>query len=252
MRIISGQFKRKPLLGPPAGSTTRPMPDRIKLAIFNLLRGHPEDGAVIDLFAGTGAMGLEAASLGSPRVVMVEKDRRVAAVTQKNIDSSGAGDICEVIVGDALGPAALTRCPRPVHLAFMDPPYALVRDPEGWERVRTQASRLVRMLDDTGYLVLRTPAPFFHVMDPGSGRVSAEQAPGPANEAPPKHITLDLDDEDSDAALDAFEAELARTPSAQRIDPDLSIDGAIGPETHDYGTTAVHLYMKKPADAAEY
>ncbi len=251
MRIISGQFKRKQLQGPPPGSTTRPMPDRIKLAVFNLLRGHPEDGAVIDLFAGTGAMGLEAASLGSPRVVLVEKDRRVAAVTQKNIDAVGAADICEVIVGDALGPAALTRCPRPVHLAFMDPPYALVREPEGWERVRTQASRLVRLLDDTGYLVLRTPSPFFHVLDPGPGGAGTEGSP-PGTEPAPRHVTLDLDDDGTDTALDAFEAELARTPTVRRADPDLSIEGAIGPETHDYGTTAVHLYMKKQAEGVAF
>lgn len=250
MRIISGQFKRKPLLGPPQGSTTRPMPDRIKLAVFNLLRGHSEDGAVIDLFAGTGAMGLEAASLGAPRVILVEKDRRVAAVIEKNIESVGAGDICEVIIGDALGPAALTRCPRPVHLVFMDPPYAMVREPDDWERVRTQAARLVAMLDDTGYLILRTPNPFFHVIDPDSGKLSAEEVPSSAVSPEPasKHVTLDLDDEDADEALDAFEAALSRTPTAARVDPDMSIDGAIGPETHGYGTTAVHLYMKKPTD----
>lgn len=239
------------------------MPDRIKLSIFNLLRGHPEDGATIDLFAGTGAMGLEAASLGSPRVVFVEKDRRVAAVIEKNIASVGAGDQCEVIIGDALGPAALTRCPRPVHLVFMDPPYSMVRDPEGWERVRTQAARLVSMLDDTGYLVLRTPEPFFHVIDPTTGKLSAEEAPGAAAKAGPgkpgssksgssKHITLDLEDEDADAVLEAFEAELAATPAAQRVEPTLSIDGAIGPETHPYGTTAVHLYMKQPAGEVAY
>jgi len=252
MRIISGQFKRKPLLGPPAGSTTRPMPDRIKLAIFNLLRGHSADGAVIDLFAGTGAMGLEAASLGSPRVILVEKDRRVAAVIEKNIASVGAEDLCEVIIGDALGPAALTRCPRPVHLVFMDPPYSMVRDPEGWERVRTQAARLVAMLDDTGFLVLRTPAPFFHVIDPASGKLSAEESPGVTAPEAPVHITLDLEDEDADAVLDAFEAELADTPQAERVDPTMAIDGAIGPESHTYGTTAVHLYMKKPADQVSF
>ncbi|MEM9374160.1 MAG: RsmD family RNA methyltransferase, partial [Planctomycetota bacterium] len=225
-----------------------------KLSVFNLLRGHPEDGAVIDLFAGTGAMGLEAASLGAPRVVLVEKDRRVASVIEKNIASVGAEDICEVITGDALGPAALTRCPRPVHLVFMDPPYALVRDPSGWARVRTQAARLVSMLDGTGYLVLRTPAPFFHVLDPDSGRLGAEQVPAayPGEPVQSRHITLDLEDHDADAAPDAFEAELAHTPASHRVDPDLSIDGAIGPETHDYGTTAVHLYMKAPGDGVAY
>lgn len=239
MRIISGRFKRKPLAGPPPGSTTRPMPDRVKLSIFNLLRGHPEDGAVIDLFAGTGAMGLEAASLGASRVVFVEKDRRVAKVIEKNIESVGAGDLCDVIIGDALGPAALTRCPRPVHLVFMDPPYAMVRDPEGWERIRTQAARLVSMLDDTGYLVLRTPTPFYHVEEK---RISTD---GPEEQT----MSIDLEADGADDALDAFETELAAAAGlteTEPIDPPMEIEGAIGPETHDYGTTAVHLYMKRP------
>lgn len=241
MRIISGQFRRKPLAGPPAGATTRPMPDRVKLAIFNLLRGHPEDGAVIDLFAGTGAMGLEAASLGSPRVVFVEKDRRVVKVLEKNIESVGAEDLCDVVVGDALGPAALTRCPRPVHLIFMDPPYELARDPDGWARIRTQAARLVSMLDDTGYLVLRTPMPFYHVT----------AKPGDAGEGQPdeRSIEIDLDADDADDALDAFEAEFeaaAGLTENKPVDPIMEIDNAVGPETHDYGTTAVHLYMKRP------
>lgn len=241
MRIIAGKYRRRPLAGPPHGSTTRPMPDMVKEAIFNLLRGHCEDGAVIDLFCGTGTMGLEAASRGSPRVVFVEKDRRVVQVLEENIASFGAQDDCEVVTGDALGPAALTRCPRPVHLVFMDPPYDMVRDSAGWDRVTTQASRLVSMLDDTGYLVLRTPWPFVRVIDP-VGHAVEEDGQGPET------VSIDLSDEGADAALDAFEAELeaaaARIKGAA-VDVPLEIEGAVGPETHAYGTTAVHLYMKR-------
>jgi len=213
------------------------MPDMVKEAIFNLLRGHCEDGGVLDLFAGTGAMGLEAASRGSPRVVMVEKDRRVAKVLEANIASVGAGQECEVIIGDALGPAALTRCPRPVHLVFMDPPYELVRDPEGWVRVVRQAERLIQMLDDTGFLVLRTPWPFLHKID----------APSDAGTAKPVTVEIDLSDPDAEEALDAFEAELeaGAKPRVQTVEVPLEIEGADGPETHRYGTTAVHLYMRK-------
>ena len=239
MRIVAGKYKRKPLQGPPPGATTRPMPDMVKEAIFNLLRGHCEDGGVLDLFAGTGAMGLEAASRGAPRVVMVEKDRRVAKVLEANIASVGAGEQCEVVIGDALGPAALTRCPRPVHLVFMDPPYDMVRDPEGWVRVVRQAERLVQMLDDTGFLVLRTPWPFMHETD----------APADTDAARPEAIEIDLSDPDAEDALDAFEAELeaGAKPRVETVDVPLELDGADGPETHRYGTTAVHFYMKKRA-----
>jgi len=238
MRIISGQFKRRPLAGPPHGATTRPMPDLVKEAVFNLLRGHCEDGPVLDLFCGTGTMGLEAVSRGSPRVVLVEKDRRVVEVLEKNIAYLGVADACEVVCGDALGPGALNRCPRPVHLIFVDPPYEMVSEPEGWARVTRQVARLAEMLDDTGYIVLRTPWPFVHTV----AAPEAEDADAPAS------VTIDLDEEDADDALDAFEAELAEGAGKAKGVPvkvDLSIENTVGPETHEYGTTAVHLYMKQ-------
>lgn len=237
MRIISGQFKRRPLAGPPHGATTRPMPDLVKEAVFNLLRGHCEDGPVMDLFCGTGTMGLEAVSRGSPRVVLVERDRRVVEVLEKNIAYLGVEDLCEVVCADALGPAALNRCPRPAHIIFVDPPYELVNEPEGWARVTRQVSRLAEMLDDTGYIVLRTPWPFVHTVE----------APEPEHGAPAS-VTIDLSDEDADDALDEFEAQLAAGASKARgitVGVDLGIENTIGPETHEYGTTAVHLYMKR-------
>lgn len=228
------------------------MPDLVKEAVFNLLRGHCEDGPVLDLFAGTGTMGLEASSRGSPRVVFVEKDRRVVKVLERNIADLDAHDGCEVVIGDALGPAALTRCPRPVHLVFMDPPYEMVRDPQGWVRVRTQARRLVGLLDDTGYLVLRTPSPFFHTIDaagspPASGRTDHDPGHNTEHDGEEEVVEIDLSDPDGDDALDAFETGPAHGPGAEpiRVDVDLTIDGAVGPETHRYATTAVHLYMKR-------
>lgn len=241
MRIISGKFKRRSLLGPPSGATTRPMPDLVKESIFNLLRGHCPDGPVLDLFSGTGTMGLEAYSRGSPRVVFVERDRRVVKVLEQNIATLEAQDACEVVCNDALGPAALSRCPRPCHIIFMDPPYEMVKDPEVWQRVKLQASRLVEMLDDTGYLVLRTPWPFVHPTEPD---VNWDE--------PGETVSVDLSSEEADAALDAFEAELEAAAAKHRATGaavDLTIDHATGPETHPYGTTAVHLYMKRPVTA---
>ena len=241
MRIISGKFKRRSLLGPPNGATTRPMPDLVKESIFNLLRGHCPDGPVLDLFSGTGTMGLEAYSRGSPRVVFVERDRRVVKVLEQNIATLQAQDACEVVCNDALGPAALSRCPRTCHIIFMDPPYDMVKDPEVWQRIKLQASRLVEMLDDTGYLVLRTPWPFVHPTEPD---VNWDE--------PGETVSVDLSSEDADAALDAFEAELEAAAAKHRATGaavDLTIDHAAGPETHAYGTTAVHLYMKRPVTA---
>ncbi len=202
MRIIGGRLKRQRIESPPEGSTTRPMPDMVREAIFNLLRGHVEGQAVIDCFSGTGTMGLEAVSRGADRVVLVERDRRVVRLLEQNIERLGVADQCDVVAGDALGPAAWSACPKPVHLVFFDPPYAMVRDEKDWPRVRDAFGRLVGLLDREGYGVLRTPWPFTRA--------------GDAEGDPP-------------------------------VDVPLEIEGAIGPETHVYRNTAVHLYMKDPA-----
>jgi 16S rRNA (guanine(966)-N(2))-methyltransferase RsmD len=159
MRIIAGEFKRRLLKTPPDDTITRPIPDRVKESLFMILRGHCEDATVFDGFAGTGAIGLEAVSRGARKCVLVEKDRSIAALLKENVATLGADDRCEVLQADALGPGALARAPRPLHLAFLDPPYPLVRDRTGLARVMEQMERLVALLDDTGFAVLRTPWP---------------------------------------------------------------------------------------------
>lgn len=269
MRIISGQYRRRKLFSPPEGSITRPFPDMVKEAMFNLLRGHVEGQAVLDCFCGTGTIGLEAASRGASRVVCVERDHRVTKVLEKNIEMLGAEEIVEIVTGDALGPATLSRCPRPVHLIFNDPPYAMVRDPEDWPRVKLQFERLIEMLDETGYAVLRTPWPAFHKFDavtgesqlqdddaktPGRGkRRSKGKGSSRASEVEEidgdEVIEIDLDDPNAGAMIDAFEKDLlgdAEVPKSRTEDVDLQMKGALGPETHVYGHMALHLYMRDP------
>lgn len=159
MRIIGGQFKRRVLESPPDDAPSRPMPDRVKEALCNILRGHFEGATVFEAFAGVGTMGLEAASRGAARVVMVEKDKRVAAALRRNIDALAIAERCEVVVGDALGAGALARCPAPVHLIFFDPPYALMREPERRRRVLEQFARAGARLDPEGFAILRAPWP---------------------------------------------------------------------------------------------
>lgn len=193
MRIIGGEHRSRKLKSPPDTATARPMPDKVKEALFTILRGHFEDAGVLDLFAGSGAIGLEAVSRGARECVFVEKERASARIIQENIAELREADRCRVIAGDALGASIVASAPRPLHLVFMDPPYALMESVAGRTRVLAQASRLVQILDDDGFLVLRTPWPM-----------------------------LDAD----------------------KSAPDLRVEGAEGPETHPYGTTAVHLYAK--------
>lgn len=230
----------------------------VKEAMFNLLRGHFEGEAVLDCFSGAGTVGLEAASRGASRVVCIERDRRVTKVLEQNIELLGAEEVVEVVAGDALGPTAIHRCPKPVHIIFYDPPYAMVWDQDDWVRVRTQFERLIQQLDDTGYAVLRTPWPLFHKVTrtPGeepvkaSTKKSKKKQPAPVEEIEGEEvIEIDLNDPDADAMIEAFEKDMSRdasTPNFETIDIDLNMDGALGPETHAYGGMALHLYMRDP------
>ena len=243
MRIISGKHKGKKLTPPPDAKTTRPITDRVKESVFNLLRGHWEGARVVDLFTGTGSIGLEAYSRGAARVLMVERDRKIAKIVQRNLESVGNPAACDLLIGDALGPAVLSRAPTPVDILFADPPYPLVRDPEGWARVRAQFMRVIDTMTFEGFAVLRTPWPFLHAVDRAPSR---DAGPGQ------KSVTIDLasigDDE-----LDRIEAEFLKGAHAGRYEEvDLALDNAVGPETHVYGSTAIHLYMRrKPDDASD-
>ncbi|MCB9839224.1 MAG: 16S rRNA (guanine(966)-N(2))-methyltransferase RsmD [Phycisphaeraceae bacterium] len=224
MQILSGDFRRRRLESPKGSETTRPMPSRVRESIFSILRGHVQGQNILDCFAGSGSMGLEAISRGAERCVFVERDRGVAKVVQRNIDALGVGDRCDLVQGDALGSAALTRAPRPVHLLFFDPPYKLVTDPESRPRVFRQLSRLIQLLDDEGYAVFRTPWPLFEGMP-----------------TPPQHADeVDLLDED----LEWRDEEAPEPAFLNRTRVDLRIDDALGPETHAYNSMAVHFYMK--------
>lgn len=220
------------------------MPDVVREAVFNLLRGHPEDGAVLDCFAGSGSIGLEAISRGATRCVFVEFDKATRTILEKNILQLDVEDRTEVVFGDALGPATLHACPDPVHLIFFDPPYPMVRDPEKWPRVRRALARLIQKLDDTGYAVLRTPNPLLHVtsrredIEKELAEKVTDAGIDPTAEADPFQ-----DDDDAETEVIVIEH---NKPKVTYADVDLTIPGALGPETHAYGTTAVHLYMRDP------
>ncbi len=219
------------------------MPDRVRESLFGLLRGHTEDAVVFDAFAGTGSIGLEAVSRGAARCVMVERDRRVAATLERNVRELGAEDRCEVVVGDALGAGALAACPMPVHLVFFDPPYALVEDAAGWQRARSQFMRLIDRLDETGYAVLRTPWPFLHVAQPTPAPTERTRARAahPSRKRGRQVEPMEHDEPEPELEFDA-----AAPPALSKIRVDLSLPNALGPETHVYHHTAVHLYMRKP------
>ncbi len=122
MRIISGQWRSRPLVAP-AGDKTRPTADRTRETLFSMLAsrlGSFENLAVADLFAGSGALGLEALSRGAASCLFVEQDPAALRALRTNIANLRAQSISDVRAASAtaLGPAR-----QPIDLVLMDPPY---------------------------------------------------------------------------------------------------------------------------------
>ena len=127
MRIVAGRHRGRRLLAPP-GETVRPTSDRAREALFNILsHGNlAADGipfaqkAVLDAFAGTGALGLEALSRGAAEAVFIEQDREALAILRKNVEVLGEGARARVVPGDAIHPP---RATSDCAVVFLDPPY---------------------------------------------------------------------------------------------------------------------------------
>lgn len=124
MRIITGEAKGIRLLTL-EGENTRPTSERAKEAIFSMLRFDIEGRDVLDLFAGSGQMGLEAVSCGAASACFVDKSKEAVSVINKNIEKTRLGDRCKVFCSDVLDFIRITRGRRKFDIVFIDPPYAL-------------------------------------------------------------------------------------------------------------------------------
>ena len=158
LRIIAGEYKSRRLVSPPDEAVSRPYPERVKEAVFNMLREwFDEGGTVLDLFAGVGTMGLEAVSRGAERVVMIEQSRAIFRLMEQNIAALGCGDRATAVRADALSETALLRAATPVDVVFIDPPYPMMLEERTRRRVLEQMSRLRRIMAKPGLLILRSP-----------------------------------------------------------------------------------------------
>jgi len=175
MRIIAGRYKSRKLISP-RGDSTRPIADRVKEALFNILRGHIEDEIFLDLFSGTGTIGLEALSRGARHVVFVERDRDAIGRLRRNIEALDCAPQCTVVEGDALSPACLARLPGAPHVVTLDPPYELLRTQEGIDLTLVQMERASECMDSAGYLVLRTEWPLHDREIPLSPRLEGPES----------------------------------------------------------------------------
>jgi 16S rRNA (guanine966-N2)-methyltransferase len=145
VRIIGGQWRSR-LLRFPDAEGLRPTPDRVRETLFNWLGQDLTGTQCLDLYAGSGALGFEAASRGAQRVVLVERERRAVQALQANAQALQAASV-EVVHADALEflqrrPGS--RLPAPYDVVFLDPPYAF------WQQTRETEAGLLSGL--TGYL----------------------------------------------------------------------------------------------------
>lgn len=165
MRIVAGKFRGKQLTSPEDDSV-RPTADRVREAIFSIVAsrlGPSLDGRrVLDLFAGTGAMGLEALSRGATNVIFVDTGAEARGLIRDHIEAFGAGGVTRLLRRDAtsLGPAGTMG---PVDLVFLDPPYgkglgeqalASLRD-GGWLQPET-----LLVLEEASEVAVALPAGF--------------------------------------------------------------------------------------------
>jgi 16S rRNA (guanine966-N2)-methyltransferase len=155
MRIIGGSLRGRQLASPP-GMETRPMLDRVREALFSTLL-HWTDGArVLDLFAGTGGLGLEALSRGADSARCVEKHEPTLERLRRNVSDFGLEDEVEVVAGDALD---RRNWGEPADIVFFDPPYPSLATPSSRRRVLYALEQLVvHGLAEDGVLVFHAPA----------------------------------------------------------------------------------------------
>ena len=165
MRIISGRLKGRPLVSP-KGRSLRPTSDMVKETLFNMLGQQIQDAVVLDLFAGTGNVGIEAVSRGAAQALFVEKQKRHVVCLTDNLLRCHIQKQCIVYHGDAnKALAGIHKQHRQIDFAFLDPPY---------RQTRMLTDILVRMLKfpimaESGLIVVEHARAFTPPEEPGCG-----------------------------------------------------------------------------------
>ncbi len=128
MRIIAGEFRGRNILAPQS-DTTRPITDRAKQSLFDILAPTIEGACVYDCFGGTGSMGLESLSRGCERAVFFERDRSAIGLLRQNIGALKVGERSQIVTVDIFRHFAVTpKAPHPAAVVFLDPPYRFLRE----------------------------------------------------------------------------------------------------------------------------
>lgn len=141
MRVIAGEKKGHSLKAVP-GSSTRPTSDKVKESIFNMIGPFFDGGIALDLFGGSGGLGIEALSRGTKRVIFVDQDKKAIDTIKSNLEQCQFRDRAEVYRNDALRALrALIKREVKFSIIFLDPPYA-----------NENISSILAIIDDHGLL----------------------------------------------------------------------------------------------------
>lgn len=138
MRVIAGTARGRRLMAP-AGDAVRPTSDRVKEALFSIVQTRLRGARVCDLYAGTGALGIEALSRGAVSVTFIDSDRRAISAISANLEATGLADGADVRRGTL--PSALAVLEGPFDLILADPPYDTADD--ALDRLLERASGLL-------------------------------------------------------------------------------------------------------------
>ena len=185
LRIIGGRWRGSRIVFPPLAAI-RPSPDRVRETLFNWLQQPIVGARCLDLFAGSGALGLEALSRGAAHVTFVDREPQVGRHLSQTLERLGSRD-ATVVVEDAQ--RFLSRPPQPFDIVFLDPPF----DSAVLEQV---GGRLQAWLAPDAYIYVESPADRSLAMLPAHWRVQRTKRAGqvgyhllrasdPANEVPP-------------------------------------------------------------------
>ncbi|MEC4175530.1 16S rRNA (guanine(966)-N(2))-methyltransferase RsmD [Adlercreutzia sp. R7] len=156
MRIIAGEYRGRRLEAP-RGQGTRPTTDRVRESLMSVIhsaRGGFDGAVVLDAFAGSGALSLEALSRGAVSAVLCERDREAASVIERNVRALGLGrDEARLVRGDVLRRPPMPASGKPFDLVFLDPPYALAA---------AEVFALLARLSDAGALAVDAIVSYEH------------------------------------------------------------------------------------------
>lgn len=122
MRVIAGKARRLPLKTVP-GMDTRPTTDRIKETLFNILQNEIPGVRFLDIFAGSGGIGIEALSRGASEAVFIENSKQAASCIRENLAFTHLDSQAQVLQWDVLAAFSRMEGQKPFHIIFMDPPY---------------------------------------------------------------------------------------------------------------------------------